>query len=278
MSNAIAVQVTFQEMERLAEAIAASGLFGMKHPSQALSLMAIAQAEGVHPALAARDFHIIQGRPTLKADAMLSRFQSAGGRMKMIEYTDARVVAEFSHPQGGTVVVDWDLERAKRAGLAGKDSWRNYPRQMLRARVISEGVRTVFPGATAGMYAPEEAADIPEPIERDVTPPKATTGVAALQERITALAPAPKAEAQPQVVVDTGTGEVLPAADAMTFAEVADALNRASDRDSIILARDLIRGVADEQQRAELDVLARERANAIRAARKREAAEAEVRG
>lgn len=276
MTTAI-VAVSFDEMSRLAEAVAASGLFGMKTPAQALSLMAIAQAEGVHPALAARDFHIIQGRPTLKADAMLSRFQSAGGRMKMIEYTDARVVAEFTHPQGGTVTVDWDLERAKRAGLAGKDSWRNYPRQMLRARVISEGVRTVFPGATAGMYAPEEAADIPEPIERDVTPPKAATGVAALQERITALAPAPKAEAEPQIVVDTATGGLLPAA-SMAFAEVADAINKASDRDSIILARDLIRGVADEQQRAELDVLARERANVIRAARKRKAAEAEVRG
>ena len=183
MTTAIAT-LSFDEMSRLAESVAKSGLFGMKTGDQALALMAISAAEGVHPALAARDYHIIQGRPTLKADAMLSRFQSAGGKMEMLEYTDTRVVAKFSHPQGGAVTIDWDTERAKRAGLGGKDTWKAYPRQMLRARVISEGVRTVFPGATAGLLAPEEAADMPDVSERDITPEKQLTGLAALQARV----------------------------------------------------------------------------------------------
>jgi uncharacterized protein YbbK (DUF523 family) len=38
--------------------------------------------------------------------------------------------------------------------------WKKYPRQMLRSRVVSEGVRTVCPGATSGMYVPEEVQDI----------------------------------------------------------------------------------------------------------------------
>jgi hypothetical protein len=37
--------------------------------------------------------------------------------------------------------------------------WKKYPRQMLRARVVSEGVRTVFPMATSFMYVPEEVAE-----------------------------------------------------------------------------------------------------------------------
>jgi hypothetical protein len=36
-----------------------------------------------------------------------------------------------------------------------------FPRQMLRSRVVSEGVRTLWPLATSGMYVPEEQADIP---------------------------------------------------------------------------------------------------------------------
>src|SRR5207253_3013162 len=49
-------------------------------------------------------------------------------------------------------------------GLAGKDNWKNYPRQMLTARVISEGIRTVLPGVVAGVYTPEENQDFaPEP-------------------------------------------------------------------------------------------------------------------
>jgi hypothetical protein len=34
----------------------------------------------------------------------------------------------------------------------------NIPRQMLRSRVISEGVRTVYPGATSGLYEEGEVA------------------------------------------------------------------------------------------------------------------------
>jgi hypothetical protein len=51
------------------------------------------------------------------------------------------------------------------AGLASKDVWRQYPRQMLRSRVISEGVKTVYPGVAVGVYTPEEVQDF------DVKPP-----------------------------------------------------------------------------------------------------------
>ena len=74
MSNLVPVdQITI-----MANAVAKSGLFGVKTPEQAMALMLIAQAEGNHPAIAARDYHVIQGRPALKADAMLARFQQAG--------------------------------------------------------------------------------------------------------------------------------------------------------------------------------------------------------
>jgi hypothetical protein len=156
MSNLVPVT----DVERMAVAIAKSGLFGMKSPEQAMALMLVAQAEGMHPAIAARDFHVIQGRPALKADAMLARFQAAGGKVRWNAYTDQRVAATFSHPSGGEVEIEWTFEQAKRAGLTGKDVWRQYPRAMLRARVVSEGIRTVFPGVAVGVYTPEEIGDM----------------------------------------------------------------------------------------------------------------------
>lgn len=151
--------VPMDQMERMAAAVAKSGLFGMKTPDQALALMLLAQAEGLHPAIAARDYHLIQGRPALKADAMLARFQAAGGKVAWDCYTDKQVTATFSHPQGGSITVSWTLMQAKEAGLATKDVWRQYPRAMLRARVISEGIRTVYPGVSVGVYTPEEIED-----------------------------------------------------------------------------------------------------------------------
>lgn len=153
--------VPVDQVERMAVAVAKSGLFGVKTPDQAMALMLIAQAEGLHPAIAARDYHIIQGRPALKADAMLARFQTAGGRVKWLSMTDQRVAGEFSHPQGGSVEIEWTIDMAKRAGLTKNPTWTQYPRAMLRARCISEGIRTVFPGVVVGTYTPEEVEDEP---------------------------------------------------------------------------------------------------------------------
>ena len=160
--------VSFNEMDQMAGAIAASGLFGMKDKNSVLALMAVAQAEGLHPATAARDFHIIQGRPALKADAMLARFQNAGGKVDWKEYTDEKVTGIFSHPNGGELAVSWTIEQATRIGLVKPGSgWQRFPRAMLRSRCISEGIRSVFPGSVTGFYSPEEVQDF-EPAPKDL--------------------------------------------------------------------------------------------------------------
>ena len=165
--------VSFNDMQQMAEAIAKSNLFGMKDTNSVLALMAVAQAEGLHPATAARDFHIIQGRPALKADAMLARFQNAGGKVDWTEYTDERVTGVFTHPNGGSLAVTWTIEQATKIGLVKPGSgWQKFPRAMLRSRCISEGIRSVFPGSVTGFYSPEEVADFDNPPIKDITPPK----------------------------------------------------------------------------------------------------------
>jgi hypothetical protein len=154
--------VPVADIEKMAVAIAKSKMFGMKTADEAFALMLIAQAEGMHPAIAARDFHVIQGRPTLKADAMLARFQNAGGKVQWDVYTDAEVTGTFSHPSGGSLKLTWTFAQAKSIGLTGKDNWKNYPRAMLRARCISEGIRTVYPGCVVGTYTAEEIEEIPK--------------------------------------------------------------------------------------------------------------------
>jgi hypothetical protein len=162
-SDAPAPAFSFADMQRMAVAIAKSGLFGVKEADQALSLMMIAQAEGKHPALIARDYDIIQGRPAKKSEAILRDFQASGGKVEWQEMTDKRAAALFSHPASPKpVLIDWDVARAKQAGLGGKDMWAKYPRQMLRARVISEGCRAIAPSSTSGFYVPEEVREFDE--------------------------------------------------------------------------------------------------------------------
>lgn len=170
--------IPYAQQERMAASLVKSGLFGLQSVDQALALMAIAEAEGKHPAIIARDFHLIQGRPAKKAEAMLRDFCAAGGSVKWHTLDDTIADATFSHPQGGTVRITWDMERAKQAGLIAKPGgmYSKYPRQMLRSRCVSEGVRTVAPFATSGVYTPEEVHDMvdetPASGPRDVTPEK----------------------------------------------------------------------------------------------------------
>ena len=161
--------IPFDQTKLMAQAIAESKLFGIQTPAQALALGLLCQAEGRHPAEAARDYHIINGKPSLKSEAMLARFQQAGGKVDWHEYTHESVSGTFSHPQGGSLKVSWTMQDATRAGLTGNPTWKKFPRQMLKARCISEAVRGIFPGVLSGLYAPEEVSDIPVQVVAETT-------------------------------------------------------------------------------------------------------------
>ena len=156
MSNQL---VPYSDLERMASSLAKSGLFGIKNPDQAVALMLVAQSEGRHPASVAAEFDIIQGRPALKSQAALARFQSAGGKIQWTARSASKCAAIFSHPQGGELEITWTMERANAAGLTGKATWKQYPDQMLSARVVAEGVRAVFPACLNGVYLAEEVQD-----------------------------------------------------------------------------------------------------------------------
>ena len=153
-------EIAIADVQKMGEIAASSRLFGIEDATAATALMLMAQAEGRHPMLAARDYHVIKGKPALKADAMLARFQIAGGKVEWQELTDTRACATFTHPQAGSVKIDWDMDRARKAGLCGNPTWQKFPRAMLRSRVISEGIRTAFPAVLCGFYTKEEVEDI----------------------------------------------------------------------------------------------------------------------
>src|SRR5260221_10550926 len=96
MSNALIVPMG--DLEKMAQVVVGSKLFGVETVEQAMTLMLLCQAENVHPMIALRDYHIVEGKPALKADAMLARFHAGGGKVEWQEYNDTKVSASFSHP------------------------------------------------------------------------------------------------------------------------------------------------------------------------------------
>lgn len=146
----------------MARKIASSGMFGLKNENQAYSLMLIAESEGVHPMKAVQQFHIINGKPALKSTEVLSRFQKSGGKVEWIETTDLVAKGKFTHPDGGTITIIWDIEKAKKADLYDKNPvWKKYPSNMLRARCITDAINAIYPACLGGCLTESQAEDIP---------------------------------------------------------------------------------------------------------------------
>lgn len=162
--------IPIEDVRKLAEAVVKSNFFtAFKTVEQSMVLMMMAQVEGCHPMQAVQRYDVIQGKPAKKADAMLADFQSRGGTVTWTEYTDEAVEAEFSSKgMAKPCKVRWTYKQATEAGLTSKPTWKQYKRQMLKARVISEGVRISDPGVVAGLYTPEEIGDF------GATPPPAS--------------------------------------------------------------------------------------------------------
>jgi hypothetical protein len=150
-------------IQTMARSIAASNMFGNASVEAWAALMFIAHAEGKHPASVARDYHIINGRPSLRSEVILARFQQAGGSVEWSKLSDNEVVGVFKHPQGGEITITWNMERAQKAELRSP-MWKKFPQQMLRARAVSEAVRAIYPVVLCGFYDEAEVRDMP-PIE-----------------------------------------------------------------------------------------------------------------
>ena len=147
---------------RLAERIARTdfvpGAFRGK-PEAVLACILAGRELGIGPMQALQSIHVIQGRPTMSADLMVGLVRRAGHRIRTTERTDTTATVEgvrVDDPEH-TEQVTFTMDDANRAGLTGKDNWRQYPAAMLWARAVSALCRITFNDVLHGVaYTPEE--------------------------------------------------------------------------------------------------------------------------
>ena len=152
-----------QAIQVMGDMIAGSGMFGCTKTEQGMVLAMQCLAEGKAPLELAKTYHIIEGKLSMRADAMLGGYLSKGGRVKWTERTDKRVAAIWTC-DGNDVEIAVSFDEMVKNGVAGtagkiKTNWQRFPRQMLTARCISEAVRLLMPQIVSGIYTPEEISD-----------------------------------------------------------------------------------------------------------------------
>jgi len=108
--------------------------------------------------------YVLKGKPTLNADAMAGICRRSGlcRFIKIVTWDETRCVLETARtdePQDVTHTFEFNMGMAQAQGLTRNRNWSQMPRQMLRARAITLGLRAAFPDAVAGIYSADEIAD-----------------------------------------------------------------------------------------------------------------------
>lgn len=156
-----AIIKSYSDVESVAKAMVASGFFtDATKVSQAIVKIMAGNEIGIGPFGSMNGIHIIQGKPAFGANIMASKVKSSGRyNYRVTEMSDTICTIEFMEHFGGswqTVgVSSFSRDDAKKAGTKNLDK---FPRNMLFARAMSNGVRWYCPDVMNGstVYTPEE--------------------------------------------------------------------------------------------------------------------------
>lgn len=157
---------TYDEVERAAMAMAGSGFFSdTRQASQAIVKILAAREIGLGPFAGMTGVNIIQGKPAFGANIMAACVKRSGRyNYRVTEMTEKNCSIEFMEKMDGKWVTcgvsSFSLDDARKAQTKNLDK---FPRNMLFARAMSNGVRWYCPDVMNGstVYTPEElGADV----------------------------------------------------------------------------------------------------------------------
>ena len=146
------MQNPLEAVDRIGIALAKSGMFGCDNENAGKVLAMICMTERKSPVEIMRRFDIIGGKLRTKAMAAFADFRAKGGKVKWLATgEDGREAkAEFDF-EGQSVQLGFTIDQAKKAGLVKPNSgWDKNTANMLRARVISNGLGMLCPEIFAG--------------------------------------------------------------------------------------------------------------------------------
>jgi hypothetical protein len=131
------------------------------NPAAITAALLYGQEVGLGPMMSLSRIAVIDGRPSLAAEAQRALILADGHDLWIEESTVTRCTIA-GRRKGSELVsrVTWTLDDAKRAKIAGRSNWQAYPRAMLLARASAELARAIFADVIGGLAATEELEDV----------------------------------------------------------------------------------------------------------------------
>lgn len=168
-----------KSMRNSAPAVAAAILYGRE--------------VGLPPMTSLTQTHVIEGKPSMSAEAMRAMILAGGHELIFDEVTGASCTmrARRAGSEHWTTL-SWTIDMARAAGLLGKSNWKSYPRAMLIARCTGDLARMVFPDVIHGFRSVEEMTDLGPDADDQGGPGEPVAGTTAVSRRRTAKKAAAK--------------------------------------------------------------------------------------
>lgn len=131
----------------------------IKTPEAAAAIILKGRELGIPPMQALSGIASINGKPVCGSELMLAIIYRDHGDSAIWIDDTTDTFCRISYARRGwpeRKTYSFSMEDAKRAGVAGGQTWQKYPSAMLRARCISAVARMAFPDSIGGMYSPDE--------------------------------------------------------------------------------------------------------------------------
>lgn len=135
-------------------------------PQAVLSTIMLGRELGLPAMASLRAVHIIEGKHSLSADAMVALVLKSGFAeyFEPVEFDAMKSTWETKRKGGRNPQrFTYTIEEARAAGLIkDKSGWSKSPTDMLNARAKSKLARLVYPDVVGGFYTPDELREIRE--------------------------------------------------------------------------------------------------------------------
>lgn len=130
-------------------------------PEKAIAITRMGEMYGWDPMRSLRSIYIVDGRPEMSAESMLSlvRERCPDARIQPIEITRDKIVLRVFRPPQMEEPFLHVVEAASFQHLFSRNNWKMYREDMLWARAISRMCRRFFSDITAGAYAVGEISE-----------------------------------------------------------------------------------------------------------------------
>lgn len=164
--NEVMILDELKQPMAIGEVFAKSGMFpDVKSQAQAVVKILAGKELGLSPFESMGSIYVVSGRLALASKAMsglIKKSKKYDYAIKKLDETECTIdILKGDELVGSTT---FTFKDAAKAGLVNKDNWKNYPKNMLFARALSNACRFYCPDVISGYYTTEELEDLDETV------------------------------------------------------------------------------------------------------------------